>query len=60
MLASKSDYISYQTDRDYINNKNDDFKLLDIFNSINKNHEKKVIFIHMLGSHPDFCARSHN
>ncbi|MDM1758387.1 phosphoethanolamine transferase [Acinetobacter sp. 256-1] len=60
MLASKSDYISYQTDRDYINNKNDDFKLLDIFNSINKNHEKKVIFIHMLGSHPDFCARLHN
>lgn len=60
MLASKSDYISYQTDRDYISNKNDDLKLLDFFNNINKNHEKKVIFIHMLGSHPDFCARLHN
>lgn len=60
MLASKSDYISYQTDQDYISNKSDDLKLLDIFNSINKNHEKKVIFIHMLGSHPDFCTRLHD
>ncbi|MGE8607335.1 MAG: phosphoethanolamine transferase, partial [Acinetobacter baumannii] len=60
MLASKSDYISYQTDRDYISNKSDDLKLLDIFNSINKNYEKKVVFIHMLGSHPNFCARLHN
>lgn len=60
MLASKSDYTSYQTDKDYISNKSDDFKLLDIFNNINKNHEKKVIFIHMLGSHPDFCTRLHS
>jgi len=60
MLAAKSDYTSYQTDKDYISNKSDDFKLLDVFNHINKNHEKKVIFIHMLGSHPDFCTRLHN
>lgn len=60
MLAAKSDYTSFQTDKDYISNKNDDLKLLDIFNSITKNHGKKVIFIHMLGSHPDFCARSKN
>ena len=60
MLASKSDFISYKTNKDYLSNKSDDLDMLGIFNNIAKNHEKKVVFIHMLGSHPDFCSRLFN
>ncbi|MCL9668530.1 phosphoethanolamine transferase [Rosenbergiella epipactidis] len=35
----------------------DDFSMLDLLPSILKKPEKKVIFIHMIGSHPDPCKR---
>ena len=42
---------------DYNSKLVDDFSMLDLLPNILKKPEKKVIFIHMIGSHPDPCKR---
>ncbi|MGN1393281.1 MAG: sulfatase-like hydrolase/transferase [Succinivibrionaceae bacterium] len=44
-----------------LQNRNDDFKLLSLFNfSISDQEEYRMIFLHMKGHHPNVCHRLHS
>lgn len=62
LISAKSDYVIYKNifrhRFDYHeSHSSNDFNLLKDFNEKIKENYKKVIFLHMLGSHNDFCKR---
>lgn len=57
IIAMRAKHRYFLKSGDYNSKLVDDFSMLDLLPDILKKPEKKVIFIHMIGSHPDPCKR---
>lgn len=57
VIAMRANHHYFLKKGDYNSKLVDDFSMLDLLPDILKKPEKKVIFIHMIGSHPDPCRR---
>ena len=57
VIAMRAKHRYFLKSGDYNSKLVDDFSMLDLLPNILKKPEKKVIFIHMIGSHPDPCKR---
>jgi glucan phosphoethanolaminetransferase (alkaline phosphatase superfamily) len=60
-LSKLATHANFLKEGDFESGDNDDSEMLPIFsNIINTNTNNKVIFIHMVGSHPPVCTRLNN
>lgn len=57
VIAMRANHRYFLKSGDYNSKLVDDFSMLDLLPNILKKPENKVIFIHMIGSHPDPCKR---
>lgn len=56
-IASRADHVIFLNNSDFSRSSFDSHLLAPIIKSLKNKAEKKVIFIHLLGSHPEFCSR---
>ncbi|MCW8931854.1 MAG: sulfatase-like hydrolase/transferase [Gammaproteobacteria bacterium] len=55
-IASSADYVTFLNKSDF-SKSNYDYHLLSPLKASLQSHKRKVIFVHLLGSHPEFCSR---
>ncbi|QNK34734.1 phosphoethanolamine transferase [Serratia sp. JUb9] len=56
-IASYSDRRYFLKHGDYLSSNTDDYQLLSPFSHTLKNSHNGLFILHIMGSHPDFCAR---